>query len=217
VIISAYQGDNPAGARNPSLAQPEQYAEASPTGIRNPGLGWECRPGQAGLEDAQRPSRGLEILAQPGNYAGPTGAGEGAGLEAELAQPRDQVPAQPGDRVLAQPGDDAGSPGGRRGRRPRREARTAAQPGESGSLAQPGRGGSAGLQPTRGRCGLAGERSRPSRDGAATPAWLLYAGPALVFWPDRWRSGPGLHMPAWLPFSQDIFAIFRPRLLFTSL
>jgi hypothetical protein len=130
---------------------------------------WLSRPG--GRAAAQP---GLEILAQPGNNAGPARAGEGAGLEAELAQPRGQVPAQPGDRVPAQPGDDAGGPGRRRGRRPRREARKAAQPGESDLLAHPGRRG----------------RSWPSRDRAAMPAWLLYAGPIAL-------SRPRRAIPAW--------------------
>jgi hypothetical protein len=201
-----------------------------------PGLGipaWLIRPGE---RPSRREDPGLrEAAAQAGGIEAQPGRGEDAGLEAELAQPRGQVPAQPGDRVPAQPGDDAGGPGGRRCRRPRRDTGgspageraqpgrwTPAQPGyggrpgrsgqkaQAGRLpAQPGRWRGAGWRPMRGE-----PVGRPNRGGA-----LAHAGCSGLHWlsrPSHKYSGLGLLYAGLGSCNLARRLIFRPRLLLNA-
>jgi hypothetical protein len=133
---------NPAGILHRS--QPSRNMES------RPGLGipaWLIRPGE---RPSRREDPGLrEAAARAGGIEAQPGRGEDAGLEAELAQPRGQVPAQPGDRVPAQAGDDAGGPGG-----------TQAQPGNEPSRGRatigPGRSGGWQAWPDNWESGPAG-------------------------------------------------------------
>jgi hypothetical protein len=149
-IFRPTKGDNPAWARDPSLARPEHYNPAQPVLANEawreiparPDSPNPAQPGRAG-EEAQPGAPGK---AQPGAEAWPAGGG---------------IPAHAGDAIPAQPGWLAG-------REPRRE-RGGRDVGPRGEPAgRPSRGAALGRGAARAHPGSAG-LAQPEDKAPAQP------------------------------------------------